>query len=1140
MQDTTAPASLDASHPLVPSPPHPDTSTSSPRPIRSPSADLIRREGGVIEGTSGERLEAGAVLVSSPKMMGNPTRNAVGETSDDRIRLVGSYDSTSDVAPSSLTSTSPYETVSVPPPSAARPDTLLSPSSQPNKLGKWLSRSSASTSSSISSPSESPTGPPESPTKTRKTRSRSIGSLNLLTRSVSRPSEPEQSNWSLPPLAAPTISISSSPSTQFDSQPPTDYSSTSALPASSTSCPPLRRSSVTSNSTSSSSAHSRPSSSHSINSAQQKRSLSASLSLRPSSSNTRRKKKGKSPATTAPEAEDEWATAELEEGDEDGRRISEAMVRAVSRTSTVSALSGGSSAGAEKGEGRLARGLRKTRSGLKLFGRAKEQAAAQEAEGIAIVGAGHVPSNRPSSMLDVSSGVESTVTPTSSSFPSSVSPMSDSAFSTSSPPLDASSPPTSGAPLSPNHNVANRIGGWFSSMLHPSTSAGGAAPFSGQNEQQPGSVTSLHSSPEKMRSPPSRQPGSPSAFALRHSTSSASPLKKGSSTSATGQGRLGPFDRMFDRAVQYFLDTDSQADKCEEDIWVLGVRHPGWRAEVDEVGEEGEGAMEEQVRKKKSLSSLGRKGKSPVKARKVPPVPTASTETAQLPVGDDDPFLVSAPAAENDSTTSLGSVPSAPPLTINGWPAASYHDFYSRIALTYRSGFPVIPCDPSASSAGVVQGMLNNLSMSIGRGGHRGPSPTNAEGGLTSDTGWGCMLRTGQSLLANALVKVHLGRDWRRPLPTTDFSAPSPSPVPSPATYARILSLFLDDPSPISPFSVHRFAQQGKALGKEIGEWFGPSTAAGAIKTLVNAYEPAGLKVVSCVDGTVYESEVVVASTRDGEKWKTPVLVLINVRLGIDGVNPIYYEAIKGIFRLPQSVGIAGGRPSSSYYFVGAQASSLFYIDPHHSRPAVPLVLPPDDSLVRAAQHLPLAPSTSDTPANESARQLDDFLLAAYPDAAWATYHTDKVRKCALSSLDPSMLLGFLVEDERDWQDFRMRVQELSQASSPIFAIAPSPPSWMRRSTSSAAPATVSALSPALGDDSFSEVAGEDAGDADSAGFSEPEDWELQSTEGEEDAPAPTPVIARKESPAGLGGAAVVVGEASRSEAKADEGWQGV
>ena len=45
----------------------------------------------------------------------------------------------------------------------------------------------------------------------------------------------------------------------------------------------------------------------------------------------------------------------------------------------------------------------------------------------------------------------------------------------------------------------------------------------------------------------------------------------------------------------------------------------------------------------------------------------------------------------------------------------------------------------------------------------------------------------------------------------------------------------------------------------------------------------------------------------------------------------------KALYTLPQSVGIAGGRPSSSYYFVGSQADNLFYLDPHHTRATVPL-----------------------------------------------------------------------------------------------------------------------------------------------------------------------------------------------------------
>lgn len=48
--------------------------------------------------------------------------------------------------------------------------------------------------------------------------------------------------------------------------------------------------------------------------------------------------------------------------------------------------------------------------------------------------------------------------------------------------------------------------------------------------------------------------------------------------------------------------------------------------------------------------------------------------------------------------------------------------------------------------------------------------------------------------------------------------------------YVKILTWFLDTPSPIVPFGVHRMALAGKALGKDVGSWFGPSTAAGAIK----------------------------------------------------------------------------------------------------------------------------------------------------------------------------------------------------------------------------------------------------------------------------------------------------------------------
>ena len=69
---------------------------------------------------------------------------------------------------------------------------------------------------------------------------------------------------------------------------------------------------------------------------------------------------------------------------------------------------------------------------------------------------------------------------------------------------------------------------------------------------------------------------------------------------------------------------------------------------------------------------------------------------------------------------------------------------------------------------------------------------------------------------------LYRGIDWRRPphpLPTADY-----------ATYVQILTWFLDTPAPQAPFSVHRMALAGKELGTDVGCWFGPSVAAGAIR----------------------------------------------------------------------------------------------------------------------------------------------------------------------------------------------------------------------------------------------------------------------------------------------------------------------
>ncbi len=81
--------------------------------------------------------------------------------------------------------------------------------------------------------------------------------------------------------------------------------------------------------------------------------------------------------------------------------------------------------------------------------------------------------------------------------------------------------------------------------------------------------------------------------------------------------------------------------------------------------------------------------------------------------------------------------------------------------------------------------------------------------------------------LSSVIVSLpDLSVDWRRP--------PHPVYTADYATYVQILTWFFDSPSTLCPFSVHRMALAGKELGKDVGQWFGPSTAAGAIKCVID------------------------------------------------------------------------------------------------------------------------------------------------------------------------------------------------------------------------------------------------------------------------------------------------------------------
>ena len=84
------------------------------------------------------------------------------------------------------------------------------------------------------------------------------------------------------------------------------------------------------------------------------------------------------------------------------------------------------------------------------------------------------------------------------------------------------------------------------------------------------------------------------------------------------------------------------------------------------------------------------------------------------------------------------------PDQYGGWPQLFLDDFESRAWMTYRSGFSPIQKsqDRKAAAAMSFRVRMQNLAQSA----------------FTSDSGFGCMIRSGQCILANTLLNLRLGR----------------------------------------------------------------------------------------------------------------------------------------------------------------------------------------------------------------------------------------------------------------------------------------------------------------------------------------------------------------------------------------------
>ncbi|CAN6703045.1 unnamed protein product [Malus baccata var. baccata] len=308
---------------------------------------------------------------------------------------------------------------------------------------------------------------------------------------------------------------------------------------------------------------------------------------------------------------------------------------------------------------------------------------------------------------------------------------------------------------------------------------------------------------------------------------------------------------------------------------------------------------------------------------------------------------------------------------INNGLGAFEQDFSSRILMTYRKGFEAI-----------------------------------GDSKYTSDVNWGCMLRSSQMLVAQALLFHRLGRSWRRPLHK-----------PLDEAYIEILYHFGDSETPT--FSIHNLLQAGKAYDLAAGSWVGPYAMCRTWETLVRCRREA----TDLDDQPLPMAVYIVSGDEDGERggapvvciedasrhclefsrgqvdW-TPILLLVPLVLGLEKVNPRYIPSLRATFTFPQSLGIMGGKPGASTYIIGVQDEKALYLDPHEVQPVINI-------------------------------RRDDL------EADTLSYHCNVIRHIPLDLIDPSLAIGFYCRDRDDFNDFCFRASKLADESNgaPLFTV---------------------------------------------------------------------------------------------------------
>ena len=255
---------------------------------------------------------------------------------------------------------------------------------------------------------------------------------------------------------------------------------------------------------------------------------------------------------------------------------------------------------------------------------------------------------------------------------------------------------------------------------------------------------------------------------------------------------------------------------------------------------------------------------------------------------------------------------------------------------------------------------------------------------FNKDSGWGCMIRSGQMMLSKAILDYKLcSYNYLKKnsiLSENEIDLMIKDEEINKKKFETLL-LFLDNPINIEdvkgrndfinylefskeinfdnckiipPFSILNIFSFGREiLKKEPGEWFSDNNLVQIFYSIQNKYKIlSNYEFLTFKNGFIDQNFIIkkcfkeVDNNNDKDilykndkyyKFEKAGLIFVTMRLGLKNIDSGYLNNIFKLFNIRNNLGIIGGKINKAFYFIGInpEKNELLYLDPHVNNIAI-------------------------------------------------------------------------------------------------------------------------------------------------------------------------------------------------------------